>query len=128
MKATGAVVAVAVAVNGYGDIGVRVVADFCALRDARTPTGRIVAHHHNVGTFCFEQRLQVLGNRQREFVFGVAIVGGGATGIAGFGDAINGVDKLIDLGRVCGVAAVMAGVDGDDFAGERKFGDRRRGR
>lgn len=67
--------------------------------------------------------MQVFGNRQRELIFGIAIVGGSATGVASFRDAIAGVDELIDLGGMCGVATVVTGIDRDDFAGERKFGD-----
>ena len=68
--------------------------------------------------------MEIFGNRQRELIFGIAIVGGSATGVASFRDAIAGVDELIDLGGMCGVATVVAGINRDDFSGERKIGDR----
>ena len=110
--------------NRDGDIGAGVVSNLCALGDARAPASRIVTHHHDRYALGFEHRLQDFGDRKRELEFGIAVVRCGAAGVAGLGHTVAGIDKLIDLARMGGIATVVAGIDSDDLSPGGKTGDR----
>ena len=75
-----------------------------------------------------EQPLEALGDVERVLVLGVAGARLGAGGVALLGLAVADRDRSVDGRGGAAVAAVVAGIDGDDLAGEGPAPTRASGR